>query len=64
VRTLGTGGDRYRKAIDSAEDEIVKTGLELSQTITKLNELRTEFRTFLSKQFESEIAEKDPVAQV
>ncbi|HEY9716418.1 MAG TPA: hypothetical protein V6C69_03030 [Trichormus sp.] len=64
VRTLGTGGDRYRKAIDSAEDEIVKTGLELSQTITKLNELRIEFRSFLTKQFESEIAEKDRVAQV
>lgn len=63
VRTLGSGGDRYRKAIDTSEDQIVKTGIELSQTIAKLNEARGEFRNFLSKLFESEIAELNPVAK-
>jgi len=63
VRTLGSGGDRYRKAIDSAEDEIVKTGLELSQTTVQLSEARTDFRTFLTKQFVAEIAAAKPVAK-
>jgi hypothetical protein len=63
VRTLGSGGDRYRKAIDTSEDQIVKTGVELSQIIIKLNEARVEFRNFLAKLFESEISERDPVGK-
>jgi len=56
VRTLGSGGDRYRKAIDQAEDLIMKTTLELSQAATQLAEKRAEFRSFLTKQFTAEIA--------
>ncbi len=57
VRTLGTGGDRYRKAIDQAEDQLVKANSDLAQVLGQIADKKAEFRAFLSKDLTAEIAD-------
>lgn len=57
VRTLGSSGDRYRKAIDEAEDRINETEIQRREVASAIAKKRSEFSSMIRQQFVSELAD-------
>lgn len=55
VRTLGTTSDRYRKAIDEAEDQIAKASAQLQALNQELQGRKNEYNELIRQNFVSEI---------
>jgi hypothetical protein len=53
LKALGATNERYRQAIDEAEDRIMKTTAEIQQLTQQFNQLRREFLNFIQKELES-----------
>lgn len=55
VRTLGTSSDRYKTAIDEAEDKIVLGITKLNELTGQITELRKEYIKFIGQNLQSDI---------
>ena len=55
VRTLGTSSDRYKTAIDEAEDKIVSGISKLNELTGQITELRKDYIKFIGQTLQSDI---------
>lgn len=55
VRTLGTSSDRYKTAIDEAEDKIVSGIAKLNELTGQITELRKDYIKFIGQTLQSDI---------
>lgn len=55
VRTLGSMSDRYRRAIDEAEDKINEAVASINEFTQKITELRQEYSTFINQSMQSDV---------
>lgn len=55
VRTLGTSSERYRTAIDEAEDKIVAGIAKLNELTGQITELRKDYIKFIGQTLQSDI---------
>ncbi len=55
VRTLGTSADRYKTAIDEAEDKIVTGIAKLNELTGQITELRKDYIKFIGQTLQSDI---------
>lgn len=58
VRTLGTTSDRYRKAIDEAEDNLAKASKEMHALNQELQARKNEYNELIRQNFVSELEQK------
>lgn len=56
VRTLGTTSERYRKAIDEAEDKIAEAVININELTAKITDLRQDYVAFICQTIQSDIA--------
>ncbi|HEY9785128.1 MAG TPA: hypothetical protein V6D17_06975, partial [Candidatus Obscuribacterales bacterium] len=56
VRTLGSTSERYRRAIDEAEDKIAEAVVNINELTQKITEMRQEYANFINQTLQSEIA--------
>lgn len=59
VKTLGSTSERYRRAIDEAEDKISRTEAELQALTKTVNQKRSEFSAFIAQELTTEIESKE-----
>jgi hypothetical protein len=59
VKTLGSTSERYRRAIDEAEDKISRTEEELQALTKTVNQKRSEFSAFIAQELTTEIENKE-----
>lgn len=55
LKAVGATNERYRRAIDVAEDKIITSNAELETLINKYNERRRDFEQFVQQQIEAEV---------
>ncbi len=55
IKTLGASNERYRDAIDQAEDRIIQTRQELNQVVQAIDSRRQEFQQFVSVELTAEL---------
>lgn len=56
LKALGTSNERYRRAIDEAEDNIISTNQQLAELSDQYDRLRAEFMEMIDRQIEAEIS--------
>lgn len=56
LRALGAHNERYRQAIDEAEDRIMRATAEVNDLIAKYNEQRAEFQELVTRELEADIS--------
>ncbi|HEY9776676.1 MAG TPA: hypothetical protein V6C81_23135 [Planktothrix sp.] len=63
VKAVGTANERYKNAIDQAEDRIMKSSAELTAVLSALSEKRLAFNSFVAAQLAADIEQPLAVPQ-